>query len=183
MPSEANERSSGSWLRRAVIGRKPKVTLARIVILAVTCLVVFKFILLPARVEGISMAPTYRNDSFNFINQLAYFFHEPQRGDVVGIIGPHLEEGRKIFHTPGVMYLKRVVGLPGETISFSGGTLFVNGQPLAEPYLKNPCDWTVAAVSNEPGQYYVVGDNRSMPPQDHSHGRIERGQIIGKALF
>ena len=73
------------WLQIVVIGRNPKVTLVRVAVLIVTCFVVFRFILLPARIEGISMLPTYKDRSVNFVNRLAYRWHEPRRGDVVGI--------------------------------------------------------------------------------------------------
>jgi hypothetical protein len=73
------------WLRVLAIGRNPKFTFARIIVLVVACFIVFKFILLPIRVTGISMLPTYKNHSVNFVNQLAYSRHEPRRGDVVSI--------------------------------------------------------------------------------------------------
>jgi len=77
------------WLRVALIGRNPKRTLIRAVILAICCFVffkffVFKFIVLPVRIEGYSMFPTYRDWGINFVNRLAYRHAEPQRGDVVG---------------------------------------------------------------------------------------------------
>ncbi|MBU6411680.1 MAG: signal peptidase I, partial [Verrucomicrobia bacterium] len=121
------------WLRVAVIGRNPKVTLGRALVLAAVCIVVFKFILLPARVEGISMLPTYQDHTVAFVNRLAYLWHPPRRGDVVGIrlAGMH------------VMYLKRIVGLPEETVAFRNGHVFINGKLLDEPYEKLPCDWTL----------------------------------------
>lgn len=170
----------GGWLRAAIIGRNPKVTLARIVILVVTCVVVFKFILLPIRVEGISMFPTYKDKSLNLVNRLAYLRHEPRRGDVVGI---RLGRTNLPYRAPGVMYMKRVVGLPGETVAFAGGRLLIDGAALDEPYLKGRCDWTSTPVTVGPNQFYVVGDNRTMPQEDHEHGRAEKEQIVGKVLF
>jgi len=126
-----NQPQPVSWLRILVIGRNPKVTLLRVAVLIVTCFIVFRFILLPARIEGISMLPTYKDRSVNFVNRLAYRWHEPRRGDVVGIrlAGPH------------VMYMKRIIGLPGETVSFVNGRVQINGEVLDEPYEKTPCDW------------------------------------------
>ena len=74
-----------NWLRIALVGRNLKFTLARIIVLSVTCVVVFKFILLPVRIEGVSMLPTYKERSVNLVNRLTYLWHGPQRGDVVGI--------------------------------------------------------------------------------------------------
>jgi signal peptidase I len=171
---------AGGWLRIAVIGRNPKVTLARIIVLVVTCVVVFKFILLTIRVEGISMLPAYKDRSIHFVNRLAYVRHEPRRGDVVGI---RLAGTNVLYRTPGVMYMKRIIGLPGETVAFARGRLFINGTALDEPYVKGPCDWNSAPIMVGPNQYYVAGDNRSMPWEYHYKGRVEKVRIVGKVLF
>jgi signal peptidase I len=160
-------------LRLFVFGRNLKFTLVRAAILAVTCVVILQFVLLPIRIDGISMQPTYQDGSINFVNCLAYLRHEPRRGDVVGIrlAGHH------------VMYMKRIVGLPGETIAFVGGHLSINGQLLAEPYEKYACDWNYGPVQLTPDEFFVVGDNRSMPKEDHYFGRCERERIVGKILL
>jgi signal peptidase I len=161
------------WLQIVLIGRNPKVTLVRVAVLVVTSYVVFGFILLPARIEGISMLPTYKDRSVNFVNRLAYLRHEPQRGDVVGIrlAGPH------------VMYMKRIIGLPGETVAFAGGRVLINGEVLDEPYEKTRCHWDRPPVQLSPDEYFVVGDNRTMPWEEHEFGKVERGRIMGKALL
>jgi signal peptidase I len=161
------------WLHLVAIGRNPKMTCLRIATLVVACFVVFNFVLLPIRVTGISMLPTYKNHSINFINRLAYLWHEPQRGDVVGIryAGIH------------VMLLKRIVGLPGETVAFVHGHIFIDGRRLKEPYEKLPCDWNLPPENLSTNEFFVVGDNRSMPPEDHTFGRVERNRIVGKVLL
>jgi signal peptidase I len=171
---------AGGWLRIAIIGRNPKVTLARIVIVVVACIVVFKLVLLPVRIEGVSMLPAYKDKSLNFINRLAYLRRQPRRGDVVGI---RLGGTNVFYRAPGVMYMKRIVGLPGETVAFADGHLLINGTALDEPYVKGRCDWNRAPVTVGPSQYFVVGDNRSMPRDDHVFGRAEKEQIVGKVLF
>jgi signal peptidase I len=165
------------WFQVITWGRNPRLTLIRIVVLVVTCFIVFRFILLPARVQGISMEPTYRNGSVNFINLLAYKWHEPRRGDVVSIryAGEHL------------MLFKRIIALPGETVAFADGTVLINGQPLDEPYERQqgqkPCHWTLPPRTMGADEYYAVGDNRSMPLDSHTFGRVERFRIVGKALL
>jgi len=171
---------SGSWLRILAIGRNPRTTLVRAAVLAVACLVVFKLVLLPVRVEGMSMAPTYADHSFNFVNRLAYLWHAPRRGDVVGI---RFNRRWTRWSAPHVMLLKRIIGLPGEAISFVDGRVRVNGQPLDEPYEKGPCDWNAAAVTLGADEYFVVGDNRSMAKEEHTFGKAERSRIVGKALL
>ena len=161
------------WVRIVVIGRNPKATLVRVAVLIVTSFVVFKFILLPIRVEGISMLPNYKDHSWNLVNRLAYLWHEPQRGDVVSIrlAGPH------------VMYMKRIIGLPGESVAFENGRVLINGEVLDEPYEKSPCDWNCPPVKLGPDEYYDVGDNRTMPQELHKHGETPRYRIVGKVLL
>ena len=137
-------------------------------------MVVFKFVLQPIRVEGGSMLPTYKDHGVHFVYRLAYLFHEPRRGDVVAI---RTEAGEH------VMYMKRIVGLPGETVAFHQGYLFINGKLLDEPYLILRGTWEHAPKLDGPDQYYVVGDNRDMPWDDHYKGRSPRDLIIGKVVL
>jgi signal peptidase I len=169
----ATSRPRPGWFHIIAIGRNPKNTLVRIVVLVVTCVVVFNFVLLPIRVTGVSMLPTYKDRSINFVNRLAYFRHEPQRGDVVSIrySGPH------------VMLMKRIVGLPGETIAFVDGQVVIDGKILDEPYEKWKSNWNLPPERIGVNEYYVVGDNRTMPPEDHTKGRVAHERILGKVLL
>ncbi|MEI8044796.1 MAG: signal peptidase I [Verrucomicrobiota bacterium] len=148
-------------------------TLARIVVLVTVSFVVFKFALLPIRVEGTSMLPTYQNRRINFVNRLAYRQREPQRGDVVSIRTTG-------FH---IMYMKRIIGLPGETVAFHKGQAVIDGKVLSEPYVKFSCDWEVPPESLGPDEYFCVGDNRSMNPSEHFKFRAPRSRIVGKVLL
>ena len=161
-------------LQRVLIGRNPRRTLVRIFILVTVVAVVSKYILQPIRVGGGSMLPTYRENGVNLVNRLAYWFHEPRRGDVVAV--RMLAGGHR-------MYMKRIVGLPGETVAFHEGRLLINGRPLDEPYVKLPCAWEREPVQVGREQYYLVGDNREMPLDDHTQGRAARAHIIGKVLL
>jgi signal peptidase I len=163
------------WLRIALIGRNPKRTLVRAIVLAVGCflffkLFFFKVIVLPVRIEGNSMFPTYHDRGINFVNRLAYRHSQPQRGDIVGIR----------MAGPSVMLMKRIVGLPGETVAFDHGRLVINGLPIPEPYMKThapaPFLDPVTLGSNE---YYVIGDNR----MNSDRGRIDHDRIMGKIIL
>jgi len=174
MGTSADAAQAPSWLLRVLIGRRPKRTLVRIVVLVVVSIIVFKFVLVPIRVDGGSMLPAYKDHSVNFVNRLAYLFHEPRRGDVVAI---------RMLAGEHVMYMKRLVGLPGETVSFHNGYLFINGKRLAEPYLKLRGNWEHEPMPVGPDEYYVVGDNREMPWEDHYQGRPARKLVLGKVLL
>jgi signal peptidase I len=161
------------WWQAIAFGRRPERTLLRILVLVVVSVVVFKFVLLPIRVEGPSMLPTYSDHGVNFVNKLAYAFHEPRRGDVVAIrmSGEH------------IMLMKRIIGLPGDTVEFRHGHTYINGNRLDEPYVKNRWNWVQKPEILGTAEYYVVGDNRSMPIGDHTQGKADRSRIVGKVLL
>jgi signal peptidase I len=176
MANETKNELSG-WMQAIAIGRQPKRTAKSLGILLTVGLalfLIFKFVLLPIRITGPSMYPTYKNGQINFINRLAYWHSEPRRGDVVGIR----------FSGDHIMLVKRIVGMPGETVYFAGGQFYVNGKPLSEPYLAYPSlDWDSPPKQLGPQEYYVVGDNRSMSFENHEQGGAERRRILGKILF
>ena len=161
------------WLQRLILGRNPRLTLIRALVIAALTVLVFKLVALPIQVRGGSMLPTYRDRSVNLLNHLAYWRHDPQRGDVVGIR----------FAGNSVMLLKRIVGLPGECIGFRSGRVTVNGKKLDESYVKLPSDWEREPVRLGPDDYFVVGDNRSMPMADHTFGIAKRDRILGKIML
>ncbi len=166
--------SSPPWWVRVAVGRSPKRTLIRAAVLGLTLVVVFRFVLLPIRVKGISMDPTYPDHAVNFINRCAFVMHPPRRGDVVGI----RYSGRK------VMLLKRIIGLPGERLRITHGIVFINGQPLQEPYLAHtPEPWQRPEIELGANQYFVIGDNRTMDPESHDFGEVDGNRILGKLLF
>jgi signal peptidase I len=161
------------WLKTVLIGRNPRRTMMRLAVLVAASIVVFKFVLLPIRVEGWSMYPAYRDRDVNFINRLAYVRSSPKRGDVVAI---------RLAGT-SIMFLKRIVGLPGDTVAFHQGHAVINGKILVEPYVKLPCDWELPPETLGPDFYFVVGDNRNMPSEDHVFGKGSRDRIVGKLLL
>jgi signal peptidase I len=166
-----------------VFGRSLKVTLLRLAVWVVLCVVGFKLSVVHIRVDGISMLPTCQDQSIYWVNRLAYLRHEPQRGDVVAIRFVPADGTINKLEPPHVMLLKRIIGLPGETVAFKDGRVLIDGEILDEPYEKDGegCNWNRAPVTLGPDQFYVVGDNRSMPQEYHTHGVFERNLIVGKA--
>ena len=142
-------------------------------VLAVIAFVVFTWVILPVRGEGISMEPTYESGSLHLVNRLSYARRGPARGDIVAIRVPNTRN----------VYVKRVVGLPGERIAFENGVLLVNGAPLAEPYVTRRRPWVLEEVTLAEHEYFVVGDNRGMNLRDHTLGRVDAARIIGKVVY
>ena len=96
----------------------------------------------------------------------------PKRGDII-----------IVKYTPKVHLLKRIIGLPGDTVSFRNGVLYLNGKAKKEPYVKNPCDWNLPERTVEPGDIYVIGDNRSMQMRLHTFGAVSQKRIYGVPLW
>ncbi len=162
-----------SVIRRFVFGQNPRRTAVRVLVLAAVSFITFRWVLIPIRTEGSSMLPTYTPDRLHFVNRLAYGAGGPGRGDVVAIqmAGPH------------VLYVKRVVGLPGERVAIAGGEVQINGTTLAEPYVRHRRPWDVEEVTLGPREYFVIGDNRGMSAGDHDFGRVQVNRILGRVVF
>ena len=125
------------------------------------------------RVEGISMEPSLHDGQFVVVSRLAYRWTTPQRGDII------------VFHfplDPERRFIKRVIGLPGETISAQGGELFVDGELIDEPYLtvtpRYSGEWTL-----NPDEIFVLGDNRNNSSDSQNWGALSMDEIIGKAIL
>lgn len=125
-------RKMAGTLKRLLIGGDLRLTLIRVVATILFVVLVFRFILAPLRLDGTSMEPTFSHGEISLANRLAYLREDPQRGDVVAV--RMRESGRSIF------LLKRVVGLPGESIGFRDGKVTVDGVRMEEEYLSYASD-------------------------------------------
>jgi signal peptidase I len=154
--------------RTRFFGTNPRLTLLRLAVWFGVVMLVFHILLVPMIVVGNSMRPTYADGEVNFVNRWPYSARPPQRGDVVSI-----------QVAPGVLYLKRIIGLPNERVAVRRGRLFINGRALVEPYTRSrmrvrAADWTLG-----PDEYFAIGDNRPITV----YGVIGRSQIYGRAVF
>lgn len=125
------------------------------------------------RVENVSMQPTLKPGEFLLVNRVSYKLGEPSIGDII------------VFHAPGVNdmdYIKRVVGLPGDQIRISEGLVYVNNQPLYEPYIAEAPRYT-GTWDVPPGEYFVLGDNRNNSSDSHMWGFVPQDDIVGRALL
>jgi len=125
------------------------------------------------RIEGSSMEPSMHQDQYVLVDKISYKIGNPHRGDVVVFNYPLATERD---------FIKRVIGMPGETVTIQGGVVSIDGQPLQEPYISQPPDyensWTLG-----PDQFFVLGDNRNSSLDSHSWGPLDRHYLIGRAIF
>ncbi len=124
-------------------------------------------------VNGSSMEPHLQHKQRLIVNKAVYFFHQPERGDVI------------IFHPPDhpeeSPFIKRIIGLPGDTVEITTEVVYVNGSPLDEPYIKEPPNYTFPKEKIPENGYFVLGDNRNNSNDSHSDWTVPRQNIIGKA--
>jgi len=123
-------------------------------------------------VVGESMEPSLHEEQRLLISKVAYFFHEPEAGEVV------------VFHPPNnrqADYIKRIIALPGDTVEIKRGVVYVNGSPLDEPYIKDQPSYTLHPKEVPENNYFVLGDNRNNSNDSHNGWTVPRQNIIGKA--
>ena len=157
--------------------------------LAVLLFLVINIVSARVRVDGFSMRPTLEDGEFVLINRLAYQFGNFQRGDIIVFRPPMYPEAdfwRRLLGLPNISddyedYIKRIIGLPGDTIKITDGVVSINGRVISEPYIAAPPDysgqWTVPA-----GDLFVLGDNRNNSADSHAGGYLPEQNVLGKAL-
>lgn len=129
----------------------------------------------PLLVQGQSMEPNFHSSEMVFVDRLSYFNQEIDRGDVVAAIFPADPKKTRL--------IKRVIGLPGETVTAKAGKITVNGKDLPESYqpiLGEPPYVEVAETKLGPGKYFLVGDNRPGSSDSRLWGPVAREDITGR---
>ena len=125
------------------------------------------------RVDGFSMRPTLQDGEYILVNKMAYKTGKPQRGDIVVFMFPmNLEED----------LIKRVIGLPGESVSVQDGVVSINGIPINEPYI-NAAPFYNGEWQVPEGQLFVLGDNRNDSRDSNQWGLLPIENVIGKAVL
>lgn len=150
---------------------------ARDLLIAVAlALVIIVFLYQPVKVEGTSMTPLLADQERIFINKFVYHYRHIERGDVVVFWYPM--DSSKSF-------IKRVIGMPGETVVIEQGHVLINNLPLDEPYV--PAQFADAGyygpIKIPDGHYFVMGDHRSSSNDSRVFGPVHERHIYGKAVF
>ncbi len=147
-----------------------------IVILVAVCIIT---LVKPIIVKKTSMEPTLYENDYLMISKQAYtIFGEPERGDIV--VFPHVEGNVT------ELYIKRVIGLPGDNVTIANGLVYINGEPITEEYTKDGVTYgDVTDYLVPEGKIYVLGDNREVSVDSRSEavGCIDIDEITGKALL
>ena len=138
------------------------------------CIVYAVLALRPGQVSGLSMEPRIDSDEYVVINALAYRLGSPARGDIVAF---------KHERSAPSVYLKRVIGLPGDRVAIDRGVVSVDGSVLPEPYVQFRDSRSFPAVVVPAGSYYVLGDNRANSDDSRAWGFVPADDLIGRAVI
>lgn len=117
------------------------------------------------------MVPNFADGELLLTEKVTYRIYKPKRGDVI------------VFKAPGpnnVDFIKRIIGLPGETVKIQDENIFINGDKLTEPYEKQHTDGNIE-LTLPPNKYFVLGDNRGASSDSRSFGAIDKSALKGKA--
>jgi signal peptidase I len=126
------------------------------------------------QVSGPSMSPHIQPGEYVVVNTLSYRWAVPKRGEIIAF---------RHERSAPLVFLKRIVGLPGERVRIDRGQVFINGQALPEPYLVYRDERSAGEVTIPRGMYYVLGDNRRDSDDSRDWGSVPGDQIVGRALF
>lgn len=165
---------------RNTLWRESKEWLKAFLLAVILFFLIRTFLFAPFIVDGESMAPTLHSGERLIVTKIVYLWGSPQRGDII------------VFHaTQSRDYIKRVIGLPGETVEIRGDRLYINGEEVPEPYLdeyrrktheaglKLTEDYGPTVVPED--SYFVLGDNRRNSQDSRMIGMIRKDQIVGRA--
>jgi len=145
-----------------------------IILIAVAVFVLLRLTVQSYTVVMSSMEPNFEEGECIMVNKVCYHSSDPQRGEVI------------IFDPPfnsQYPFIKRVIGLPGETVEIKEGRVFIDGIPLEEEYIMAPPNYTMPAQEIPESEYFVLGDNRNNSNDSHSNWTVPLDNIIGRAWF
>ena len=139
-------------------------------------LFISKGLIVNAEIPSESMEDTIMTDDRLIALRTAYWFSDPQRGDIV------------VFHYPDneeELFIKRVIGTPGDVVEGKDGIVYVNGEALDEPYIKEPAEEDFGPYEVPEDSYFMLGDNRnySLDSRAWEHTYVKRDKILGKAFL
>jgi signal peptidase I len=140
--------------------------------LAVLCLLVAAFFMRTPQVWGLSMEPQIHSGQYVLINTFAYRLGQPRRGDVVAF--RHEPNGR--------VFIKRVIGVPGDRVRIDRGNVMLDGNALAETYVRDPDRRSFSQIVVPQRSVYVLGDNRANSEDSRVFGPVGDENLIGRAI-
>ena len=166
--------SSKAW-------RSLRENLILITIALVLAFLIRTFIAEPRYIPSDSMLPTLHTGDRLVVEKISYRFNSPRFGDIV-VFQPPPELQRRGY-SQDQAFIKRVIGIPGDTLKIDDGKVYLNGNLLQEDYIKEPALQPLPLVQVPPEQYFMMGDNRNDSNDSRYWGFLPKKNMIGKATF
>jgi signal peptidase I len=139
------------------------------------------FVAEPRYIPSESMLPTLEVGDRLIVEKLSYYSHLPQRGDII-VFAPPPQLQEQGFEADQA-FIKRVIGLPGDTVEVKNGRVFINRELLIESYIAEAPNYLMSPMVVPPAQLFVMGDNRNNSNDSHVWGFLPKANIIGHACF
>jgi signal peptidase I len=165
---QVEEEKTTSWDNVKTVIREVLET----VILTVIIFFLIQTVVRNFRVVGTSMEPNLHNSQYLIVDKISYRLGEPQQGDVIVFEPPN---------RPGEDYVKRVIGVSGDLVEIRKGQVFINNEPIDEPYVVYPGSYSMSPRRVGVNELFVLGDNRNSSSDSHNWGMLESDKVVGKA--
>jgi signal peptidase I len=177
--SSTEPATNGNWWSRLPKSQREN---AQILVIALAvALIIRLFVAEPRYIPSDSMVPTLAIGDRLVVEKVSYYLHPPTTGDIVVFEPPSqlLEYG----YASNKAFIKRIIGTPGDVVQVHQGEVYLNGQPLTEPYIAEAPNYEMPPVQVPQNQFFVMGDNRNNSNDSHIWGFLPRQNIIGRAVF
>ena len=176
--SVADQTSTAWWLRWWHAQRE---NIQIIVIALGLALFIRAFVAEPRFIPSDSMVPTLQVGDRLVVEKISYYFQPPATGEIV-VFEPPPQLQVQGF-TSDQAFIKRIIGLPGQTVAIQNGQVYINGQPLPEDYIAAPPNYHWGPQQVPEGQLFVMGDNRNNSNDSHIWGFLPQQDLIGCARW
>lgn len=177
-PLETNAPAAPGWLG---IWRSQQENIRLVAIALILAILIRIFIAEPRYIPSDSMIPTLHTGDRLVVEKVSYHFHPPKTGDIVVFEPP--EQLQSLGYRKDQVFIKRIIGKPGDLVRVNNGKVYINDRPLSEDYIAEPPDYQLVSVKVPEAEFFVMGDNRNDSNDSHIWGFLPKQNIIGRAIF
>lgn len=170
--SDNDEEPGDNWAKKLAI---LVFEVVKVVLISLAIILPIRlFLVQPFYVEGASMEPNFYQNEYLVIDEISYRFNNPQRGEVIILKDPR---------NTHAYFIKRVIGLPGETVEVKDGRVYINDKLLEESYIAHFSSDNHSKITLGPDEFFVMGDNRANSLDSRQLGPIKKSGIVGRVWF
>ena len=177
-PLETNVPAAPGWLG---VWRSQQENIRLVAIALILAILIRIFIAEPRYIPSDSMIPTLHTGDRLVVEKVSYHFHPPHTGDIVVFEPP--EQLQSLGYRKDQVFIKRIIGKPGDLVRVNNGKVYINDRPLSEDYIAEPPDYQLVSVKVPEAEFFVMGDNRNDSNDSHIWGFLPKQNIIGRAIF